>query len=230
MRVVVVDDNDVWRASLVTALISRGITVVAEAAGGAEVLAALDAAGHPPVDVAILDLRLPPTWSDEGIHLASWLRRRMSRVGIMILSGYEHDVQLHYATRALHDLGGGGGVGYLFKDRASRGSLRDAVHRIARGRVMVDPIFSRLAVEAYRNGSDDAAVTDREIEVLTLMLRGLTSAEIADSISLKVDTVEADLARISRRVGGNGDAAAGPDGPDGRQVVAVLDWLRRSGG
>jgi DNA-binding NarL/FixJ family response regulator len=99
VRVALVDDNELWRGSLVSALSSRGIEVAAETSDADELLDRLVGLG--PIDVAVLDLRLPPTWSDEGILLGRELRSRLGEVGVIILSGYEQDVQLHYATREL---------------------------------------------------------------------------------------------------------------------------------
>ncbi|MEJ1939259.1 response regulator, partial [Nostoc sp. NIES-2111] len=117
MRVLLVDDNELWRASLVRALGDRGATVAVEAGSPQELDARLGGIELADIDVAVLDLRLPPTWSDEGIHLARRLRHAAPAIAIIILSGYEQDVQLYYATRALEDLEAGGGIGYLTKDR-----------------------------------------------------------------------------------------------------------------
>jgi DNA-binding NarL/FixJ family response regulator len=228
---VVVDDNDVWRPSLVTALRSRGIEVVADTSDGRELLRLLDGPPRRAVDVAVLDLRLPPTWSDEGIALATELRRAYGRIGVIILSGYEHDVQLHYATQALSDLSGHGGVGYLFKDRVSRDSLREAVQRVAAGRVVVDPTFSREAAEEYRTQrSRTQDVSEREVEVLNLLVQGLTNKEIADTLYLSIPVIERHLTRIFRLLLPT-DEGEQPGGArrDNRRVLTVLEWLRRTG-
>jgi DNA-binding NarL/FixJ family response regulator len=227
-----VDDNDVWRPSLVAALTSRGMTVVADTADGHDLLAALPTLGDEPVDVAVLDLRLPPTWSDEGIHLARELRRRYRELGVIILSGYEHDVQLHYATQALDHLDGTGGMGYLFKDRTSRSSLKEAVQRVAAGRIVVDPLFSQQAVEEYRDQrSATRDFTDREVEVLDLLVQGLTNKEIAENLHLSIPVIERHLTKIFRQI-----LPSGPDGQvegdsrrENRRVLTVLEWLRRTG-
>lgn len=229
MRVIVVDDNAVWRASLVTALESRGISVVAESADGSALLEHFDKTDYKPVDVAILDLRLPPTWSDEGIHLANALRTRIDGVGIVILSGYEHDVQLHYATRAFDSLGDGGGIGYLFKDHTSRSGLRDSVHRVASGRVVVDPIPAEPAVAEYRSRLVEAAGVDREAEVLTLLLRGMVESEIANALSADLSAIERELTTITRRLLGATAAQSNGLRLDGMRAVAILELLRQSG-
>jgi DNA-binding NarL/FixJ family response regulator len=231
MRVVVVDDNDVWRPSLVAALTSRGIDVVAECADGDELFDQLRRLDITPIDVAILDLRLPPTWSDEGIHLARELRRRNRELGVVILSGYEADVQLHYATQALGEQHGHGGIGYLFKDRINRGSLKEAVQRVAAGRVVVDPLFSQQVVEQYRGSAASAAeFTNREVDVLDLLVRGLTNREIAEKLHISIAVVERHLTKIFRQVVADptgiieGDARR-----ENRRVLTVLEWLRRTG-
>jgi DNA-binding NarL/FixJ family response regulator len=231
MRVVVVDDNDVWRPSLVSALTSRGMTVVAEAADGDELLDRLTQLATP-LDVAVLDLRLPPTWSDEGIHLARELRGRFGELGVIILSGYEQDVQLHYATQALADLDGYGGMGYLFKDRVSRRSLKEAVQRVAAGRVVVDPLFSQQAAEQYRDGRDPTGeFTEREIDVLELLVQGLTNKEIADTLFVSVAVIERHLTNIFRQIlpSGADGAVQGDARRENRRVLTVLEWLRRTG-
>lgn len=232
MRVVVVDDNDVWRPSLVTALNSRGMTVVADTSDGDELLELLPTLVDDPINVAVLDLRLPPTWSDEGIHLARELRRRLGDLGIIILSGYEHDVQLHYATQALSNLGGGGGMGYLFKDRTSRSSLKEAVQRVAAGRIVVDPMFSEQAAEEYRgqrSTTNDFSI--REVEVLDLLVQGLTNKEIADKLYLSTAVIERHLTKIFRQVlpAGAGGEVQGDSRRENRRVLTVLEWLRRTG-
>lgn len=232
MRVVVVDDNDVWRPSLVTALTSRGMTVVADTSDGDELLELLPTLGDEPINVAVLDLRLPPTWSDEGIHLARELRRRFGELGVIILSGYEHDVQLHYATQALSNVGGSGGMGYLFKDRTSRSNLKEAVQRVAAGRIVVDPLFSQQAAEEYRDQhSATKDFSDREVEVLNLLVQGLTNKEIAGTLYLSTAVVERHLTKIFRQIlpdGAQGDMHD-DSRRENRRVLTVLEWLRRTG-
>lgn len=229
MRVLVVDDNELWRASLVKALGDRGVTVVAEAAEEQELDTRLRGTDLSDVDVAVLDLRLPPTWSDEGIHLARRLRARVAGLGIIILSGYEQDVQLFYATRALGDLEGHGGVGYLTKDRVTRSSLVEAIGRVGGGRIVVDPVFSREAAGEYqdRHARDDG-FSPREVEVLDLLVQGATNKEIGQTMHLSDPVVERHLTRIFQKILPRTD----DDGAvrrDNRRVLAVLEWLRRSG-
>jgi FixJ family two-component response regulator len=123
---------------------------------------------------------------------------------------------LDYATRALGDLGGSGGVGYLFKDRTSRDSLKEAVLRVAAGRVVVDPIFSQQAAQEYRDRHSGAQnFSDREVEVLDLLVRGLTNKEIAETMHLLPSETDAEAHGAARR--------------DNRRVLTVLEWLRRTG-
>jgi DNA-binding NarL/FixJ family response regulator len=232
MRVVVVDDNDMWRSSLVAALTSGGITVVIDSSNGEELLKLLPTIGDKSINVAILDLRLPPTKSDEGIHLARDLRQRFGELGVIILSGYEHDVQLHYATQALSNMGGSGGVGYLFKDRTSRSSLREAVQRVAAGLVVVDPLFSQQAADEYRDQNSTAKdFSSREVEVLNLLAQGLTNREIADKLYLSIAVIERHLTKIFRQLTPAGINSEVQDDPrrENRRVLTVLEWLRRTG-
>jgi DNA-binding NarL/FixJ family response regulator len=228
VRVALVDDNELWRGSLVSALNSRGIEVAVDTTDGDELLDRLPGIG--PIDVAVLDLRLPPTWSDEGIVLGRELRERLGEVGIIILSGYEQDVQLHYATRALGDLGGRGGMGYLFKDRVNRGMLKEAVQRVAAGRIVVDPLFSQQAAEEWRRRNEGAAdFTPREVEVLDLLAQGLSNKEIADKLYISLPVAERHLTRIFRRMLPDSTDAGPEPRRDNRRVLAVLEWLRRTG-
>jgi DNA-binding NarL/FixJ family response regulator len=228
VRVALVDDNELWRGSLVTALTSRGIEVAVDAADGDELLHGLDRTGR--IDVAVLDLRLPPTWSDEGIALGRTLRERWADIGIIVLSGYEQDVQLHYATRALGDLGGNGGMGYLFKDRVNRSALKEAVQRVAAGRIVVDPLFSQQAAEEWRRKNESSAdFTAREVEVLDLLARGMSNKEIAETLYISLPVVERHLTRIFRRMLPDSADSDGEPRRDNRRVLAVLEWLRRTG-
>jgi DNA-binding NarL/FixJ family response regulator len=229
VRVALVDDNELWRGSLVSALNSRGIEVAADAGDGDELLADLDRVGR--IDVAVLDLRLPPTWSDEGLVLGRALRERWSDVGIIMLSGYERDLQLQYATRALGDLGGTGGTGYLFKDRVNRAALTEAVQRVAGGGVVVDPHFSQQAADEWRRRNEGSTdFTTREVEVLDLLAQGRSNKEIAETLYISLPVVERHLTRIFRRMLLDaGDAPGGEPRRDNRRVLAVLEWLRRTG-
>jgi DNA-binding NarL/FixJ family response regulator len=232
MRVLVVDDNDIWRSSLVAALNSRGMTVAADSSTGEELLELLPTIGNERINVAVLDLRLPPTWSDEGIHLARELRQRLGDLGVIILSGYEQDVQLHYATQALSNLGGNGGMGYLFKDRTSRSSLWEAVQRVAAGRIVVDPLFSQQAAEEYRDQHSTAKdFSNREVEVLNLLVQGLTNKEIADKLYLSIAVIERHLTKIFRQLISTGadSEVQGDSRRENRRVLTVLEWLRRTG-
>lgn len=227
MRVALVDDNELWRGSVAAALNSRGIEVAADTTDGDELLARLDGIG--PIDVAVLDLRLPPTWSDEGISLGRTLRRRLGDIGIIILSGYEQDVQLHYATRALDDLGGSGGMGYLFKDRVNRTMLKEAVQRVAAGRVVVDPMFSEQAAEEWQRKHESSSdFTRREVEVLDLLAQGLSNKEIAETLHISLPVPERHLTRIFRRMLPKSGGGSTEPRRDNRRVLAVLEWLRRT--
>jgi DNA-binding NarL/FixJ family response regulator len=234
MRLVVVDDNDLWRASLVAALTSRGFSVLADVDDGPNLQVALRELQDTEIDVAILDLRLPPTWSDEGISLARALRKAHPKLGVLLLSGYEQDVQLHYASRALDNLAGPGGMGYLFKDRTDRASLASAVHRVANGDLVVDSLFAQEAAEQYRKHEEIAGeFTQREIDVLELLVQGNSNREIAATLHLSVPVIERHLTSIFRQIAPEAehDGFTRPSSGrrENRRVLAVLEWLRRTG-
>jgi DNA-binding NarL/FixJ family response regulator len=152
-------------------------------------------------------------------------------LGVIILSGYEHDVQLHYATQ-LRDLGGSGGVGYLFKDRTSRSGLKEAVQRVAAGGVVVDPLFSQEAADEYRSRHADMKdFSDREVEVLDLLVQGLTNKEIADKLYLSIAVIERHLTKIFKHLATSETGAelygSGDSRRENRRVLTVLEALWR---
>lgn len=235
MRTIIVDDNDLWRTSLNEALKSRGFEILISAADELELARGLELLDQDSVDLAILDLRLPPTWSDEGISLARRLRRRYESIGVILLSGYEQDVQMHYVSDALNHLEAGGGVGYLFKDRTTRESLVNAAQRVAAGGLTVDPMLAQEAVDRYREQA--AAMqefTPRDIEILNLLTQGFTNREIAEAMHVSVVVVERHLTKIfgimvpETSQPSFNDQGSGVRG-ENRRVLTVLEWLRRTG-
>lgn len=229
MRVVVVDDNEMMRDSLESALRSRGFEVALSASTGDELLARMTEAP----DVAVLDLHLPPTHTDEGLQIATELRRRTPDIGVLIVSGYERELRLHFAAQALGGIGGTGGSGYLFKDRLTRDSLRDAIYKVARGGVVVDPDIAAEAVEEFRRRQSVAGeFSTPEIDVLDRLAKGMTTKEICAELLMASATVERHITRIFKKM----DIAHDITGPGGnevrrenRRVLAVLEWLRRTG-
>jgi DNA-binding NarL/FixJ family response regulator len=216
VRIVVVDDNALLREGLVALVRERGIYVVAQAEDGDGLLRIVNA--HKP-DVAIVDVRLPPTFTDEGVRAAIEVRRRHPGTGILILSQYVEPV---YTAELL--AAGAAGCGYLLKERV--GEVRafvDAIERVAAGGTALDSeVVSELMRTRADAPSDDAlaALTPREREVLALMAEGRTNAAIARQLVVTGGAVEKHVSSIFSKL----DLPASDD--DHRRVLAVLAYLR----
>jgi DNA-binding NarL/FixJ family response regulator len=211
-RVVVADDSVLLREGLVRVLTEAGHEVVG-AYGDAESLLAAAPVLAP--DLAVLDVRMPPTFRDEGVRAAIALRALLPGTGILLLSQY---VEGAYAQELLGS--GAGGVGYLLKDRvASLADLTDALDRIADGGTVLDPEV--VAQLIGRRHDPVATLTPREREVLQLMAEGRTNAAIAAQLFIGVGAVEKNVTSIFGRLG------LDDSGEDHRRVLAVLAWLQR---
>ena len=165
-------------------------------------------------DIAVVDIRMPPTHTDEGLVAAAEIRQRFPNVGVLVLSQH---VETDYALRLLE--GKEGRCGYLLKDRVTRvGELTDALRRVAAGEIVVDPeLVERLMARA---GSPVGTLTPREREVLALMAEGLTDRGIAERLWLTPKTVETHVVHIFRKL-------HLPEGASyNRRVHAVLAFLR----
>ena len=211
MRVLVADDSVLLREGLLRLLDEAGHTVVA-AVGDAPALVAA-AAEHRP-DAAIVDIRMPPTMTDDGLRAAVEARRNDPRLTVLLLSAY---VEKSYAEALLAD--GRGGVGYLLKDRvASLEVLTDALTTIRGGGTVLDPdVVAQLLVQRRADPLD--RLTPRERDVLTLMAQGRSNAAIADRLVVSPGAVEKHIGNIFAKI----DL---PDaGSDNRRVLAVLAWL-----
>lgn len=213
LRVAVADDSVLLREGLVRVLGDAGVDVVA-AFGDAESL--LEALPSLDVDAIVLDVRMPPTFRDEGVRAAIEVRRRHPRIAILLLSQY---VEVAYAQELL--AAGSGGVGYLLKDRVvSLDEVRDALDRVAAGGTVLDPeVVAQLMA---RRIDPLAALTPREREVLDLMAQGRTNGAIASTLFIGVGAVEKHISAIFGKLAL--DAADG----DHRRVLAVLTWLQAS--
>jgi len=208
------DDSVLVREGIVRVLEDAGFDVVGQA-GDVDGLLALIDAEHP--DVAITDIRMPPTFTDEGLRAITAIRERHGPdVGLLVLS---HHIDAAFALRLVTD--GTAGTGYLLKDRVSDlEDLAEAVRRVARGGTVVDPVVVAQLVNARRARPDPLAeLTDREREVLALMAEGRSNQAIADRIFVTVKTVEAHIASIFSKL----ELAPAPD--DHRRVLAVLAFL-----
>jgi DNA-binding NarL/FixJ family response regulator len=213
MRVVVADDVLLTRRGIVDLLQSAQVDVVGEA-DTADALLRLVRSQLP--DVAVVDIRMPPTHTDEGLVAARRIRQEQPGVAVLVLSQY---VEPRYAMQLLEDHPEG--LGYLLKDRViDIATVVDAMRRIVDGETVVDPtIVSRLL--ARRRPSDPIRrLTDREREVLALVAEGMSNQAIARRIVVTERTVEAHVTQIFRKL----DLADSPESH--RRVLAVLAWLR----
>lgn len=212
LRVVVADDSVLLREGLIRVLVEAGHEVVG-GYGDAESL--LGEIGSLAPDLAILDVRMPPTFRDEGVRAAIRIRSTAPGTGILLLSQY---VEVAYAQELLGS--GSGRVGYLLKDRvASLDDLVDAIDRIAAGGTVLDPeVVTQLI---GRRNDPLSTLTPREREVLQLMAEGRTNAAIAKELYIGVGAVEKNVTAIFGKLG------LEDSGTDHRRVLAVLAWLQR---
>jgi DNA-binding NarL/FixJ family response regulator len=213
LRVVLAEDAALFREGLVRLLSERGHRVCAAVADGQALLDAV--AAHRP-DVAVVDVRMPPTRTDEGLRAALELRRDHPGTAVLVLSQY---VETRYAARLLE--GNAAGVGYLLKDRvADVAEFADALARVAAGGTALDPEVVGQLLGASRNADDLAALTPREREVLALMGEGRSNAGIAAALVVTTGVVEKHVAAIF------GKLRLPPAEGDNRRVLAVLRYLR----
>jgi DNA-binding NarL/FixJ family response regulator len=212
MRVVIAEDLALLREGIAALLTDAGDHVVAAVADADALLAA--AAEHAP-DLAIVDVRMPPTQTDEGIRAALELRRRQPAVAILILSQY---VEERYATDLL--TGGSHGVGYLLKDRvADVGEFLVACRRVAAGGTAIDPEVVSQLLTRRRQADLLDDLTPREREVLGLMAEGHTNSSIADRLVVTGGAVEKHIRNVFQKLG------LPPTDQQHRRVLAVLTYL-----
>jgi len=212
LRVVVADDSVLLREGLIRLFDEAGFDTVG-AFGDADTL--LEALPDLMPDVVVLDVRMPPTFRDEGVRAALRIRREHPSIAVLLLSQY---VESTYAQELL--VGGGGRTGYLLKDRiASLDELQDAVTRVAAGGTVLDPQVVRELLT--RRTDPLATLTPREREVLELMAEGRTNAAIASRMVVGVGAVEKNVTSIFQKLG------LEDSGDDHRRVLAVLAFLQR---
>ena len=214
LRLVLADDSLLLREGIARLLSEVGFEVVAQAGAPDELLAAVRE--HRP-DVAIVDIRMPPTHTDEGLRAAEAIRAEHgSAVGVLVLSQY---VETTFALGLVAD--GVGGVGYLLKDRVEDlEDFADSIRRIARGGSVIDPEVVAQLVRRRRTRVPIDDLTDREREVLSLMAEGRSNQAICDRLFLAPKTIEAHIASIFSKL----ELLQAPD--DHRRVLAVLAHLR----
>jgi DNA-binding NarL/FixJ family response regulator len=213
VRVVIADDSVLLREGVSRLLAEAGFEVVGQAADADELLREVE---DKTPDVAIVDIRMPPTHTDEGLQAARVLRARHPALGVLVLSQY---VRPSYAFELLED--DARGVGYLLKDRVSDlDELADAVRRVGEGGSVLDPSVVSQLVGRRRQGHDPVDdLSEREREVLALMAEGRTNRAIAERLFITERTVEKHVKSILQKLGIPASAE------DHRRVLAVLAFL-----
>jgi DNA-binding NarL/FixJ family response regulator len=214
MRVVIAEDAVLLRAGLIRLLADEGIDAVAAVDNGDDLLGAVKE--HRP-DLVIVDVRMPPTFTDEGLRAAIGSREAVPGLPVLVLSQY---VEESYAVELLS--GGAGGVGYLLKERvADVNDFVDAVRRVAAGGTAIDPeVIAQLMARGRKNPLD--TLTARESEVLGLMAQGLSNTAIANSLVVSHGAVEKHIGNIFSKLGLEASSV------EHRRVRAVLTYLGRA--
>jgi DNA-binding NarL/FixJ family response regulator len=212
MRIAIAEDAAIMRDGLTQTLTRRGHDVVA-AVGDADALRQAVIEHRP--NVAVIDVRMPPTHTDEGLRAASAIRRDFPQVGVLVFSQY---IEVHAAAELFANAAGG--VGYLLKDRvADVSDFIDAIVRVAEGGTVLDPEVVRQLLAAGRRASNLATLTPREREVLSLVAQGRSNAAIAAALWISLKVVEKHIASIFGKLG------LAPSDSDNRRVIAAIKYL-----
>jgi DNA-binding NarL/FixJ family response regulator len=216
VRLVIADDSAVVRDGLRHALHAHGHEVVATAADAADLLACVE---RERPHVALVDIRMPPTHTSEGLDAAWTIRKRAPEVAVLVLSQY---VDADYALTLLRE--SPSSSGYVLKDRITElGTLLDAIERVADGETVVDPELVELLLHRPATENRLAELSDRERTVLALLAEGLSDRAIAARLWLTQKTVETHVRHILAKL------ALPPDADRNRRVLAVLTFLRSQG-
>lgn len=216
MRIALAEDSGLFRSSLALLLRSLGAEVTASVASGTELLAAVR--GGPP-DVVMLDIRMPPTFSDEGIRTAQAIRDRYPDTGILVLSTY---AETSYASQLLETVRSG--VGYLLKDNVTDAdALMESLERVAAGETVVDPAIVRRLLGRKRKPNAMDTLNEREVAVLRHMAEGRSNLGIAKELYLSARTVETHVTNVFTKLG------LTPSDTENNRVRAVLTFLRSAG-
>lgn len=214
MRLILADDSVLIREGLASVLRDSGYEIVAQMGDATELLGAVERESP---DVCVVDIRMPPTHTTEGLMAALDIRKRFPRVGVLVLSQH---VETHYAMQLLG--GDASGVGYLLKDRLGDiGEVIDAIRHVAAGRSVIDPTVVSTLIGKRREADPMEELTDRERAVLALMAEGRSNRAIGERLFLSPKTVEAHISNIFSKLG----IEDTPD--DNRRILSVLAYLRR---
>ena len=217
MRIAIAEDSGLFRSSLTLLLRSLGNEVTVSVASGAELLAAIRGASPP--EAVILDIRMPPTFTDEGIRTAQEIRGKYPDTGILVLSTY---AESSYASQLLETVRSG--VGYLLKDNVTdAGALIDSLERVAAGETVLDPAIVRRLLGRKRKPSVMDALNERELDVLRHMAEGRSNLGIAKELFLSSRTVETHVTNVFTKLG------LTPSDTENNRVRAVLTFLRSAG-
>jgi DNA-binding NarL/FixJ family response regulator len=213
MRVMLADDAVLFREGVARVLAESGFDVIGQAGNGT---ALLDLVLADPPDIAIIDLRMPPTHTSEGLQAAIAIRAAAPQVGLLLLSQH---VEAHHALRLMTEFEGG--VGYLLKDRVSDlSAFAVDVRRVAGGDVVIDSELVGRLVARRRVDNPIETLTERERAVLSLMAQGFSNMALSEELHLSVKTIEAHVRSIFTKLGLHIDER------EHRRVLAVLAFLR----
>jgi DNA-binding NarL/FixJ family response regulator len=213
LRIVVAEDSFLFRAGIVRVLEGAGFTVVGEGRDADELLEQVRA--HRP-DVAVTDIRMPPTHTDEGVRAAALIRSELPQTGVVVLSQY---VKESYALQLLEE--SATGIGYLLKDRVMEPhGFTEAVRQVARGGSALDPEVVAQMLDRRRRGGPLDALSERELDVLAGMAEGRSNLAIATDLGISEHALQRDIAGIFNKL----DLPVGAEGH--RRVLAVLAYIR----
>jgi DNA-binding NarL/FixJ family response regulator len=224
MKVVIVEDQHLFLDALATALDSHNIEVAGRARNLDEALAVVDRTAP---QVALLDIRLPPDYTDEGLRIAELLRPKYPQVGLLVLSSY---AEVAYAERLVAIEPDAHAVGYLLKERVGNlAELIDAINRVAAGDVVIDSHVVTRLMSRRRHRDPLAKLTAHERRILALVAEGRSNLAIAQHTGSQISTVEKHLSTINAKLGLNQATVADRRSVNVR-VLATLEFLRNSSG